>query len=109
MIANGQVPTQQLAAALPKIWLLKRQRPWEDSLIIHTGGVDSVVAIYFPAGAPADYPGPAVYYQVMTSDNEGVPNLGAVFSKLTRRSESKSDSAPPSPVVGLRKAVSGES
>ena len=44
----------------------------------------------------------------MTSDNKGVPNLGAVFSKLTRRSESKSDSAPPSPVVGLRKAVSGE-
>ncbi|CAK0788018.1 hypothetical protein CVIRNUC_011240 [Coccomyxa viridis] len=43
----------------------------------------------------------------MTSDNKGVPNLGAVFSKLTRRSESKSDSAPPSPVVGLRKAVSG--
>lgn len=46
----------------------------------------------------------------MTSDNnKGIPNLGAVLSKLARRSESKSDSAPPSPVVGLRKAVSGES
>ena len=45
----------------------------------------------------------------MTSDNKGVPNLGAVFSKLTRRSDSKSDSAPPSPVVGLRKAASGKS
>lgn len=45
----------------------------------------------------------------MSSDNKAIPSLGSVFSKLARRSETKSDSAPPSPVVGLRKAVSGES
>lgn len=45
----------------------------------------------------------------MTSVKKGVPNLGAVLSKLSLRSEGKSDSAPPSPVVGLRKAVSGDS
>ena len=45
----------------------------------------------------------------MSSDNKAIPSLGSVFSKLARHSETKSDSAPPSPVVGLRKTVSGES
>ena len=43
----------------------------------------------------------------MPSEKKGIPSLNAVLSKLTRRSETKSDSTPPSPVVGLRKAASG--
>ena len=43
----------------------------------------------------------------MTSEKKGIPSLNTVLSKLTRRSETKSDSTPPSPVVGLRKAASG--
>ncbi|CAL5224978.1 g7755 [Coccomyxa viridis] len=43
----------------------------------------------------------------MTSEKKGIPSLNTMLSKLTRRSETTSDSTPPSPVVGLRKAASG--
>lgn len=42
----------------------------------------------------------------MSAMNRGI-GMTSLLSNMSKNSDSKSDSAPPSPVVGLRKSVSG--